>query len=105
MTRYLFCFGYENPDEWRRNRRDSSDLESSNGVWVDATSNEQATAAGLAFAEQFVGDLFRKAGIDDYPGWSACGYACWIENDPLTRWSGLALESMPTIRASDYAGR
>ena len=104
MTRYLFCFGYERPDEWRGNRRNGTDFESSNGVWVDATSRESATAAGLAHADKFVGDLFRDAGVDDYPGWRACNYAHWIENKPLKRWSGLALESMPIIRAADDDG-
>lgn len=101
MAHYLFCFGYETPDEWQINHRDGSDLESSNGVWVEAVSKEAAVAAGLGFAEAFVDDLFHKAGQDGYPGWRASGFAYWIEEEPLRRWSGLALESMPRIRAGD----
>lgn len=98
MTTFLFCFGYESPDEWRSNERDGTDFESSNGVWVEAASEGAAIRAGLDFAERHVARLFEEAGIADFPGWHASGYASWIEPDPLERWSGQALDTFPRIR-------
>lgn len=104
LKTYLFCFGYESPEERRSNARDGTDFESSNAVWIEAKSTEEAIRAGLGFAEAWVGSLFRDAGVGDYPGWRESNFAYWIEPNPLAKWSGLALDSLERIRARAWRG-
>lgn len=99
MPTFLFCFGYESPDEWRSNKAGGTDDESSNAVWIEADSEEAAIKTGLDFAQTWVGGLFEDSGISEFPGWRECNHAYWFEVEPLKRWSGLALESFPRIRA------
>ena len=95
MNAFLFCFGYESPDEWLANERDKTDFESSYGVWVESVSEQEAIEKGLEFAQSWVAGLYRKAGISGFPGWRESKYAYWIEREPLEKWSESALESMP----------
>jgi hypothetical protein len=99
VAKFLFVFGYESPSERRNNAEHGTDFESSNAVWVVASDMEQAMAAGRRFAEELVGRLYLSAGITSYEGWSAGQFACWIEDHPLDRFSGLALESFEEIDA------
>jgi hypothetical protein len=99
VVKYLFVFGYESPTEWETNAAQGTDFESSNAVWVVASSKEKALAAGRRFAEDWVGRLFRSAGVSAYEGWTAGNFAHWIEDHPLERFSGIALETLEEIAA------
>jgi hypothetical protein len=97
LARFLFVFGYESPTEWKTNADQGTDFESSNAVWVVASSKEQALAVGRRFAENWVGKLFQSADIASYEGWTAGEFANWIEDHPLERFSGLALKTFEEI--------
>ena len=99
METYLFVFGYEAPDEWAANRRAGTDDESSFAVWIEADDIEVAERRGRSFAEEWVASLFDDAAVEDFPGWSASGYASWIEADPTRRWSAPELQAIPTLQS------
>jgi len=99
MKKHLFIFGYESPPEWEWNRKHATDMESSNAVWILASTQEQALVAGERFAQDWVGNLFRSAGVSSYEGWAAGNFAHWIEEDPLERFSGHELETLKEITA------
>lgn len=101
MESFLFCFGYESPEQWLSNEKYQDDAESSNAVWVEASSESEASKAGLSFAQAWTAGLFRTAGIAGFPGWCESNYSYWIERDPLARWSGSELDSLPRIRARE----
>jgi len=82
MPDFLFIFGYESPVERLSNRGHGTDFESSNAVWVAATSKQEALEIGTRYAEKWVADLFVAEGITDYEGWLQSGFAHWIEDEP-----------------------
>src|ERR1700704_6149480 len=57
MPDFLFVFGYQSPDEWRTNRAQGTDFESSNAVWIAAPNGEAALRAGSSYAERYVVSL------------------------------------------------
>jgi hypothetical protein len=97
MKRFLFVFGYESPEDSRANTA-GDDAESSNAVWVSAASEEEAIKEGRLFAEQFVAARFKKASVASVPSWRAGNFAHWISKDPMSEYSGLALESFEHIQ-------
>jgi hypothetical protein len=103
MPQYLFVFGYESPAERNTNSHQGTDFESSNAVWIMASSKEQALEVGRQYAEKWVGELFHSAGIVSYEGWMAGQFAHWIEGYPLERFSGMALETFEEINAEPGA--
>jgi hypothetical protein len=98
MPESLVIFGYESPDEWMINRDQGADFESSNSVWVVAPDEDSALRAGRSYAEGYVQSLFRERGIEPLPSWSDSGFAHWIEDGPLQRFSKRDLE---TTRAGE----
>ena len=42
MPELLFVFGYESPEEWRTNRDQGTDFESSSAIWITASDEESA---------------------------------------------------------------
>ena len=98
MKDFLFVFGYESPEEWSTNREHGTDFESSMAVWIAASDEELALLAGRSHAERWVHELFREQQVDSYPGWSASGYAHWIELEPLRRFSGVAPDMLDRIQ-------
>jgi len=99
LETFLFCFGYESPEEWRSNERHGTDFESSSAVWVEAESPDEATEAGLEFAQSWVAGLFREAGVADFPGWQESDYAYWIEEDHPKHSGDFSVDDIPRIRA------
>lgn len=98
MKKFLYMFGYEGPWELVSNQETGSDYESCEAVWITADSEEEALAAGQQYAESFVRSVFEKEN-EQYGGWNPSTYANWIEYEPLSRFSGMALESLPEIDA------
>ena len=61
MADFLFVFGYESPAEWRTNREQGTDFESSSAVWIAASDEESAIlVAGRSHAERWMHKSFRK---------------------------------------------
>jgi hypothetical protein len=97
MKRFLFAFGYESPVERTTNSKEGTDFESSCAVWVQAESEAEALQKGREYAEGFVVRQFQQAGVTDFPGWVRGEFANWIEQEPLDRFSGMALEMLDEI--------
>ena len=99
LDTFLFCFGYESPEEWRSNEQHGTDFESSYAVWVQADSEDEAVEAGLEFAQSWVAELFREAEVSDFSGWQESDYAYWIEGESQKNSGDFDLDSLPRIRA------
>lgn len=97
MTKFLFIFGYESPNEWSSNAGSEADSELSHAVWVEAPNEQVALTAGRKFAENFVNSMFSTTPELDFPGWLSADYSHWIEHQPLELFSGLALETFQNI--------
>lgn len=81
LTKRLFCFGFESPAEARANARDGTDYESSTGVWIESSSDEEASAWGQVIAERLVQSIFEQAKETAY-SWADAKFANWIEREP-----------------------
>jgi hypothetical protein len=96
--RYLFRFGFESPDEFTANRAGGWDDESSEALWIDAPSAEEALSWGRSVAERFVQKLFEIANAEGY-SWQARGFANWIEDEAsVLEWA----RTSPDVIATDY---
>lgn len=95
--KYLFCFGYENPDELETNKQFGTDFESSNALWVKAENEQAALTIGIRYAKKFVSNLFSTKGIAISKEWSEIDFACWIEDEPHSKWSDTILDAIETI--------
>jgi hypothetical protein len=99
IMRYLYVFGYCTPTQWANNQNNGWDDEDSYACFIDAESEADALSWGQELSERFVGRLFKKANWESpIPSWREARYANWLERDPLSRFSGLALESLPIVQ-------
>jgi hypothetical protein len=90
--RYLFQFGFEDPHEFKSNAAGGWDDESSEAIWINAASTEDALEWGRSVAEQFVTRLFEMAGAEGY-SWLARGFAHWIADDEtVLAWASASSE-------------
>jgi hypothetical protein len=81
-VKYLFCFGFETPDQYENNRRYGYDDEDSHAIWIEANSKDEAMAEGFRFARGFIERQFTELGQSMPFEWNENTYACWIEGDP-----------------------
>jgi hypothetical protein len=78
------------------------DDEGSYAFFIDAASESDALEWGREVSERFVTHLFKRSDWDGtIPSWRGSGFAHWIETEPLKRFSGLALETLPVIQCSN----
>lgn len=80
--KYLFCFGYETPDQYENNRFHGWDDEDSQAIWIEANSRDEAMAVGLRLARAFVENQYTDRNLPMPFEWNDKMYACWIEDDP-----------------------
>jgi hypothetical protein len=99
MTRFLFIFGFESPEEHVANQL-GSDFESSHAVWVRASSAEEAMLIGRSYADEFVAKLYRGEQMPTMPSWTDQNFAHWISSSPLQEYSESVLESFDEIRGT-----
>ena len=96
--RYLFRFGFESPEEFKANRAGGWDDESSEAIWINAPSPEDALVWGCSVADQLVRRLFEMAGVEGC-SWLAGGFAHWIENEAaVLEWA----RASPEILEADF---
>jgi len=98
-SRYLYVFGYCTPSQVEHNERHGWDDEDSYAFFVEAPSENAALRWGQEISERYVAQLWDRLGrADSYPGWVEGEYANWIERSPLSRFSGMALETLPVVK-------
>lgn len=95
MQRFLFVFGYESPEECLANKK-GSDFESSDALWVRATTNSEALSKGRVYANEFVARLYGDANVTGAT-WVDSNFAHWISENPLQEFSQHDLDSFHTI--------
>jgi len=95
--KFLFCFGYETPDQYQNNRIHGWDDEDSHAVWIDAGSKEEAMAVGKRFCRTFGERLFAERGLSLPSEWTENTFACWIEENPADRWPPEILSALDCI--------
>jgi len=101
--KYLFCFGYENPQEFDSNQRFGTDFESSQAVWISAGDEQEALSCGIKYAKIFVAALYRTQGLKNFQDWDNRQYAYWIEENPQSKWTQTELDALESIIASDFS--
>ena len=99
---YLYVFSFCTPTQWINNDKHGWDDEDSYVLFINAASENDALEWGREISERFVTRLFERSDWDGTtPSWREGGFANWIETDPLNRFSGLALETLPVIPCSE----
>lgn len=74
-----FCF--HEPEAWAQFQRGIiEDFESSTGVFIQASTKEEA----IAWGEIVATELLRHLNQDPTLDWKQLGYFCWIEENPET---------------------
>ncbi len=96
MNRFLFIFGYESPVERLSNKRHGTDFESSEAVWIAATSESEAMSKGRAYAKGFVAGAYREAKSSNKVSWDE-GFAHWISKKPEEEFPESDLTSLNEI--------
>ena len=102
MQRFLFVFGFESPVEFECNLGGDTDFESSEAVWVVASTLEEAFESGRLYAEEKVATLYCECGDPGYPGWSEAGYEHWILDNPAEEFPPRIAETFPEFRAQSF---
>ena len=98
VTTFLFMFGFESPTEHIWNERHGTDDEFSWAIWISAESSDAALAWGRQIAEEFVRQLFERAGVAPR-SWRADVFAHWISDDVSVLERAHAEASIPTVAA------
>jgi hypothetical protein len=94
---FLFMFGFESPAEHIRNEANGWDDESSWAVWISAVSSDAALNWGRQIAEEFVRQLYVRAGVAPR-SWIADDFAHWISTDESEIQRAKLADSIPTVR-------
>lgn len=97
-NRSLVVFGYETPLQLKNNKEHGWDDEESVAIFVMAGSKEQAEEWGREIAERFLKDLFKDQAIS----WKKSDYACWVVDDPASRFDEDGLKKVPLVEVGDY---
>ncbi|MBC7770146.1 MAG: hypothetical protein H7124_15285 [Phycisphaerales bacterium] len=93
---FLFMFGFESPGEHVRNERNGWDDESSWAVWIAAASSDAALTWGRQIAEDFVRQLFVRAGVAPR-SWMTDDFAHWISAEESELQRARLEDSIPTV--------
>lgn len=98
MRNYLYIFCYQTPSQASAAAAGEAQEESSQAVFICATSQEEALAWGLEIAERFVKDLFP----DGSKSWKSGKYAHWIEGSPEEEYPSSVLSDIPVVELGIY---
>lgn len=82
MTRFVYGFGFETPDQWVANRQHGWDDENAATIIIRADNADAALAWGREVAEASVRRLFDRIHHAEVPKWKEQDYADWIEEAP-----------------------
>jgi hypothetical protein len=77
--KYLYIFGYQTPQQVALAATDQHSEESSEALFIEAESPEQALAWGREISDNFVRRLFHDQPID----WKSMNYVHWVECEQM----------------------
>jgi hypothetical protein len=92
-NKYLYIFGYQTPEQLAHAAEDEHADESSEAIFIEAESAEQALAWGREISEEYVRLLFREDVID----WKSKNFAHWVESDPQAEYPQDILDNIPVV--------
>lgn len=98
MPEYLIGFSYHDPQAyeiWQRG--EVEDFESSTGVWIAASSAEEA----LLWGEQIARALQRHTNGGQLDNWHEAGHGCWVEESPTTSSWAHCLDFFTHVQAGE----
>jgi hypothetical protein len=79
MNKFLIGFTYHEPERWTLFQKGIiEDCESSTGIYVAASTADEA----IAWAERIAEELLRASNSDPKLDWKSLGYECWVVDDP-----------------------
>lgn len=94
---YLYCFGFELPEERRSNEEHGTDFETAKYFRIRAHSEKDALEWGHILARWFVNKLY-GTGQDE---WSPEHFATWIEYSPREMLANAAAK-LPIVDEGEY---
>jgi hypothetical protein len=95
MARFLYLFGYEDPNTASANASTGSDSESSAGFLIEADVEAEALRWGREVSQNFVAWLFARDQKPD-PDWASLNFAHWLEPEASEAWA--AFRDAPVCR-------
>ncbi len=98
MARYLYIFGFRRPEPAADALSSSAEEESSEALFIDAASPEEALAWGREVSETFFTLLFPEKGLS----WKALGFTHWLETDPRLEYPADTLAKLPVVGCGSY---
>lgn len=102
MKQYLYIFGFCTPEQWQTNQEQGRNDWESCAVFILAQSKQEALNWGREISETLVRQMFKRDGrFAKPPSWKTGNFEHWIEDHPLARLSGLALEILPVVKVGE----
>lgn len=96
---YLYVFGFRRPSCTEQMAEQDNEKDSQ-ALFVDAPSEEAALEWGRLVSKHFVEQLFKAVGSKSGEAlWNESENVNWIERKPLSRFSGMALETLEAFGA------
>ena len=78
--------------------RDENADESSEAVFIEAESGDQALAWGREISAKYVRQLFGDGPVD----WKSMNFAHWVESEPQKEYPTAILEKVPVVAYGSY---
>ena len=97
MNKYLYVFCYRTPRQAAQREPDIAE-ESSEAVFIQAASPEDALAWGREIAEAFVAKLFPGGS----PSWGKSNFSHWVESEPEKEYPAAILAGLPIVSIGNY---
>ena len=94
MTKYLYVFSYQTPEQQVLSAEPGVPDESCQAVFIEADSKEEALAWGRQISEEFVRGLFGSQSVS----WSEQNFPHGIESEPHLEYPQHVLEGLPAVR-------
>jgi len=95
---YLYIFCFQTPAQRNASLSPGEIEESSQGIFIEAESPEQALAWGREISETYVQRLYSPEPIS----WKTQGFAHWVESAPKKDYPESILQRLPVVAYGSY---
>ena len=97
-NRYLYIFGYRTPEQMASASTNENADESSQAVFIEADSGDQALEWGREISDKYVRQLFGAQPMD----WKAMNFVHWVESEPQLEYPAVILEKLPVVSYGNF---
>ena len=98
MPRFLYMFSYQTPEQMLAAPTADSPEESSQALFIEAASADQALGWGREISEAYLQYLFP----DEKVSWKARGFDHWIETDPRQEYPADLLATLQVVAHGSF---